>query len=215
MLSSLELGDTAMKVGYLSCLQAEADMMDSVSHAHILPAHAVLTDSQEPDKAYMVMRRAGPDLQTLLLRGRCAPLPCICLHTLLPLCAVVCQSVSHSLMLASPCRMPSSLCLCAVRSALQRQLAWLVIRPVQQQQQCPKALICKCRPTMPEVVVRARQVVSAMAWLHSKQLVHSDLHSKNVLQSLDGLEWLIADFGNADWMFVSGGTTRTNLLVSK
>ncbi len=68
---------------------------------------------------------------------------------------------------------------------------------------------------MPEVVVRARQVVSAMAWLHSKQLVHSDLHSKNVLQSLDGLEWLIADFGNADWMFVSGGTTRTNLLVSK
>jgi len=65
------------------------------------------------------------------------------------------------------------------------------------------------------VVVWGKQVASAVCWIHAKQLVHQDLHSNNVLQSLHGPDLLVADFGNADWVYKPGTTDRTQLRRSK
>ena len=43
----------------------------------------------------------------------------------------------------------------------------------------------------------------------------SDLHTGNLLQSLGGHGWLLADFGNADWEFQEGTDERTKLSESK
>lgn len=65
------------------------------------------------------------------------------------------------------------------------------------------------------MVAGARQIISALAWCHSKGLVHSDLHSGNVLRSACGSNWLLADFGNADWELQEGTTQHTRLTYSK
>ena len=61
------------------------------------------------------------------------------------------------------------------------------------------------------VVKRMGLLASALACMHEHGLVHQDLHPNNVLQTLDGTEWRITDFGNAAWMTQQDGTpTRLN-----
>ncbi len=76
-------------------------------------------------------------------------------------------------------------------------------------------LLPGCSLSTQEVVVRSQQLAAAVAWLHTKGVVHQDLHSSNVLKSLDGPEFLIADFGNANWILRPGTTKRTELHCSK
>lgn len=58
-----------------------------------------------------------------------------------------------------------------------------------------------------------QQVASALAQLHSKSIVHQDLHSDNVLQTLDGLHYKVSDLGSADFCEVNG--QRNELSHSK
>ena len=51
--------------------------------------------------------------------------------------------------------------------------------------------------------------------MHAKKLVHQDLQTNNILKSLHGPDLLIADFGNADWVYKPGTTDRTQLRHSK
>ena len=60
-----------------------------------------------------------------------------------------------------------------------------------------------------------QQLASAVSWIHAKQLVHQDLHTNNILQSLHRPDLLIADSGNADWFYKPGTTDRTELRRSK
>lgn len=53
-------------------------------------------------------------------------------------------------------------------------------------------------------MVLLQQVASALAHLHSKGIVHQDLHSDNVLQTLDGLHYKVSDLGSADFCEVDG-----------
>ena len=48
-----------------------------------------------------------------------------------------------------------------------------------------------------DVVRKAYQVASALQHMHSQQVVHQDLHSRNVLSTLDGKAWQVVDFGAA------------------
>lgn len=57
-------------------------------------------------------------------------------------------------------------------------------------------MLC-CRFTVREQVELLQQVASALAKLHSCGVVHQDLHSGNVLQSLDGLHYKLSDLGSA------------------
>lgn len=54
-----------------------------------------------------------------------------------------------------------------------------------------------CRFDTREVVVLMQQVAGALAHMHSKKLVHQDLHVGNLLLSLDGSAFKIADLGSA------------------
>ena len=82
LLSSLHLRDTAIKLGSLDQMRTEATMNSAVSHPHILPVHALLTDHAHPGLAYLVMKRAGPDLYTHLQQARCLQLPLLLLSLL-------------------------------------------------------------------------------------------------------------------------------------
>ena len=63
---------------------------------------------------------------------------------------------------------------------------------------------CCCRFPIKEQVALLQQVASALAQLHSKGIVHQDLHSDNILQSLDGLQYKVSDLGNAEFCQVDG-----------
>lgn len=52
-----------------------------------------------------------------------------------------------------------------------------------------------------------------MQWMHSKKVVHQDLHAGNIRQTLDGNDWRLADFGNAAYMYQADGS-RTRLYSS-
>ena len=52
------------------------------------------------------------------------------------------------------------------------------------------------------------QVASALQHIHSQQLVHQDLHAGNVLTTLDGQAWQVADFGAASWTHCQGTPVR-------
>jgi len=79
-LDSLELGDTAVKVGFQRELAVEAEMMATVRHAYILPVLGLLTDCDQPsnpdETGYMVMKCAGSTLRDTLRRDRSASLSC-------------------------------------------------------------------------------------------------------------------------------------------
>ena len=47
--------------------------------------------------------------------------------------------------------------------------------------------------------MKAYQVAAALQHMHSQQVVHQDLHFGNVLSTLDGRGWQVADFGAAAW----------------
>ena len=49
-----------------------------------------------------------------------------------------------------------------------------------------------------------QQVAAALTRLHSKGIVHQDLHSDNVLQALDGQQYKVSDLGNAAFQEVDG-----------
>ena len=49
-------------------------------------------------------------------------------------------------------------------------------------------------------------LASALDCIHSRGLVHQDLHASNILQTLDGSEWRLADFGNAAWVKQDDGS---------
>ena len=51
--------------------------------------------------------------------------------------------------------------------------------------------------------------------MHAKHLVHQNLHTNNILQSLHGPDLLVADFENADWVYKPDTTDRTQLRRSK
>lgn len=72
---------------------------------------------------------------------------------------------------------------------------------------------CCCSMPLEEVVCLAYSVAAALQWTHSKQVVHQDVHAGNILQTLDGYEWRLADFGNAAWMYAADGS-QTRLTSS-
>lgn len=49
-----------------------------------------------------------------------------------------------------------------------------------------------------------QQVAAALTKLHCKGVVHQDLHSDNVLQALDGLQYKVSDLGNAAFHEIDG-----------
>ena len=50
--------------------------------------------------------------------------------------------------------------------------------------------------------------------MHQKQVVHHDLHPIDVLQTLDGTGWRLADFGNAIEIFEKDGSpTQLEMLM--
>ena len=51
-------------------------------------------------------------------------------------------------------------------------------------------------------------VAAGLAHIHSKGIVHQDIHSGNVLQSLDGCSWTVADLGSAVWAEVKDQPRR-------
>ena len=63
---------------------------------------------------------------------------------------------------------------------------------------------CGCRHGLQEVVKNVYQVASALQHMHSQQLIHQDLHAGNVLTTLDGRAWQVADFGAASWTHHQG-----------
>ena len=66
--------------------------------------------------------------------------------------------------------------------------------------------MCLCRLSAKDVVLIALDIAQGLSRVHSKQVVHQDLHSGNVLQALDGSGYRIADFGNAAYMFQADGS---------
>ena len=66
-----------------------------------------------------------------------------------------------------------------------------------------------CRLSIREVVVIALDIAQALQRVHSKQVVHQDVHGGNVLQALDGSGFRLTDFGNASWMLKEDGTSIT------
>ena len=63
---------------------------------------------------------------------------------------------------------------------------------------------CGCRHSLKEVVRKVYHVASALQYMHSQQLVHQDLHTGNVLTTLDDRAWQVADFGAASWTHHQG-----------
>lgn len=57
-------------MGDQGLMEQEACMMAAVSHAHVLPAFAVLAEPRLPGQAYLVMQKTGDDLYTCLLQRR-------------------------------------------------------------------------------------------------------------------------------------------------
>lgn len=49
-----------------------------------------------------------------------------------------------------------------------------------------------------------QQVAAALGKLHAEGIVHQDLHSDNVLQALDGLQYKVSDLGNAAFNEIEG-----------
>ena len=66
--------------------------------------------------------------------------------------------------------------------------------------------MCACRLLPKDVVVIGLDVSQALTRVHSKQVVHQDLHAGNVLQALDGSGFRLTDFGNASWEFQADGS---------
>lgn len=56
------------------------------------------------------------------------------------------------------------------------------------------------------VVKNILAMASALQWMHKKGLVHQDLHAGNVLQSRDGQQWKLVDFGIAAWSHQPDGS---------
>ena len=54
------------------------------------------------------------------------------------------------------------------------------------------------------MVRNIHQVASALEHMHSRQLVHQDLHAGNVLTTQDGQAWQVADLGAASWTHRAG-----------
>ena len=63
------------------------------------------------------------------------------------------------------------------------------------------------RLTPTQVVVIGLDIARALDWVHSKGLVHQDVHGGNVLQTLDQSAWLLSDFGNAVPMLQPDGSS--------
>ena len=61
-----------------------------------------------------------------------------------------------------------------------------------------------CRLSIAQLVVGFQGRAAGLAHMHSKGLVDQDLHSGNVLQSLDGCTSVKADLGSAVWVEVDG-----------
>ena len=66
------------------------------------------------------------------------------------------------------------------------------------------AMFC-CSLSLPEKVNMAYSLAAALQWTQHKQVVHQDVHAGNVLRTLDGKGWRLADFGNATEMFEADG----------
>lgn len=56
-----------------------------------------------------------------------------------------------------------------------------------------------CREGLFVTVKRVFHLASALKHMHSQQLVHQDLHSRNVLSSLDGQSLKVVDLGAASF----------------
>ena len=54
-----------------------------------------------------------------------------------------------------------------------------------------------CRLTSQQKVTGALQIASALAYTHSKQIVHQDIQWGNILRTRDETAWKLADFGNS------------------
>lgn len=70
---------------------------------------------------------------------------------------------------------------------------------------CAYTLLHVCRLPYATVVERMVMVASALEWIHCWGLVHQDLHTGNVLQTLDGSQWKLIDFGQAVWTYSEDG----------
>lgn len=51
-------------------------------------------------------------------------------------------------------------------------------------------------------------LVAGIAHMHSKGLVDQDIHSGNIMRTLDGCSWVKADLGSAAWVEVNGQPNR-------
>ena len=66
------------------------------------------------------------------------------------------------------------------------------------------ATLC-CSLTIGEKVNMAYSLATALQWAHQKLVVHQDVHAGNILQTLDGKGWRLADFGSAGEMCHENG----------
>ena len=67
-------------------------------------------------------------------------------------------------------------------------------------------LLLHCSLPIKTVLARMGQLASALAYVHEQGIVHQDLHASNILQTLDGADWRLTDFGNAARMTQEDGS---------